>query len=68
LVWCFSLLNKSDPRNHTKFRGGSARSLPARTRKLRVRTFLQKDTTGLIQSIMRIGLHSPRSSGDKPIG
>jgi hypothetical protein len=36
----------------------SAGSLPAHTRKLRVRTFLQKDTTGLIQSIMRIRLHS----------
>jgi len=35
-----------------------AGNLPARTRKLRVRTFLQKDTTGLIQSIMRIRLHS----------
>ncbi|MDX6290268.1 MAG: hypothetical protein QOH42_2067 [Blastocatellia bacterium] len=43
-IWfgVFSLLNKSDPRNHTKFLGSTAGSLPARTRKLRVRTFLAK--------------------------
>jgi hypothetical protein len=82
-IWfgVFSLLNKSDPRNHTKFRRpklvpfvyfvdylpGSAGSLPARTPKLRVPTFQQKDTTDLIQSIMRIRLHSSRSSSDKPL-